>query len=293
MKTRKARSRPGEDPAVEERAESEVQIIGDGAVIQDELLDEIQKSIYIALESADTATDAVRELVRLKSDVIERAERISLNNLATHRRALWIIAPLCALACLLAVVGTSMLLSTRSDFARIAEVSKEGLKTYIADINTLTKQLEGLTATRQQLEGLATAISSQQLDAGQALGLQREMFETLRRDMSSHQNAVTDLLSRGQDTSARNARSVAPPPATGGAAMTRLGEEVAAVNQRLRVIQQLIERAPRAAASGAAPDPQLARGQAEILSALRDLQKNQALLAEQIQRAKSAPLVYP
>ena len=60
MKTRKARSRPGEDPAVEERAESEVQIIGDGAVIQDELLDEIQKSIYIALESADTATEIGR-----------------------------------------------------------------------------------------------------------------------------------------------------------------------------------------------------------------------------------------
>lgn len=293
MKTRKARSRAVEEPSAEERAESEVSLGDDGTLVRDELLDEIQKSIYIALESADTATDAVRELVRLKSDVIERAERVSLNNLAAHRRALWIIAPLCGLACLLAVVGTSMLLSTRSDFARIADVSKEGLKTYITDINTLTKQLEALTATRQQLEGLATAISGQQLDAGSAQALQREMFETLRRDMSSHQNAVTELLTQGQASSSRATRSVAPPPAANGAAIARLGEEVAAANQRLRVIQQLIERAPRAATSGAAPDPQLARGQTEILAALRELQKNQALLAEQIQHAKSAPLSYP
>lgn len=256
--------------------------------MSEELLDQIQKSIYVALESADTATDAVKELARIRHDVIERAERSAAATSLAYRRALWVAAPMFVVGLLTLLVGSVMLFSTRHEFARIAEVSKEGLKAYLTDVNVLTKQLEGLSATRQQLEGLASAISAQQQEDSHAVEMQRTQAEALVKDSRAQHAAVMDALTRLAN--APRPREPAARHAPAAQADGNHDAEIAAIIERLRVIQGLVERTRGpVAVREPRPDPRPDR----ILSALGELAREQKALAEHLRQARTEGLSYP
>jgi len=257
------------------------------------LLEEIQKSIYIALESADAATDAVKEIGRIKHDVIERSERMVNSMKQVHRRALMAIGALSVVGVVALVVALVLMLSTKSEFERIGEVSREALKTYIGDVNTLTAAIKETGSPKEQLEALTAALGAQQREAADALALQKEMFEGLTKEVKGHQEAVTSILSKPL-VAAAPARVQAAPKAAATA-----DAELSAINQRLRVLQQLVERLPRtapAAAPGArgadASDARILAQQQKIMDSLADLIRAQNSALQIPQKQKSA-LSYP
>ena len=256
------------------------------------LLEEIQKSIYIALESADAATDAIKEIGRIKHDVVERGERMVNGMKVVHKRMMVTVGALAALGVVALLIALTLMLSTRSEFERISEVSREALKTYIGDVNTLTAAIKESGSPKAQLEALTAALGAQQREAADALALQKEMFEGLTKEVKSHQEAVTAILSK--PAAATAPRVSAPAKAAGSDSV-----ELAAINQRLRVLQQLVERMPRtSAAPVSAPrgtsdaEARILAQQKEILAALSNLIKSQNSALQMIQKQKGS-LIYP
>ena len=256
------------------------------------LLEEIQKSIYIALESADAATDAIKEIGRIKHDVVERGERMVNGMKMVHKRMMVTVGALAALGVVSLLIALTLMFSTRSEFERISEVSREALKTYIGDVNTLTAAIKESGSPKAQLEALTAALGAQQREAADALALQKEMFEGLTKEVKSHQEAVTAILSKPPAATAP--RVSAPAKAAESDAV-----ELAAINQRLRVLQQLVERMPRtSAAPVSAPrgtsdaEARILAQQKEILAALSNLIKSQNSALQMIQKQKGS-LSYP
>ena len=145
------------------------------------LLEEIQKSIYIALESADAATDAIKEIGRIKHDVVERGERMVNGMKMVHKRMMVTVGALAALGVVSLLIALTLMFSTRSEFERISEVSREALKTYIGDVNTLTAAIKESGSPKAQLEALTAALGAPQREAADALALKKEMFEGLTK----------------------------------------------------------------------------------------------------------------